>query len=84
MKVFDDGPYDLDGNGIEDDMEMFVGMQLFAGSRQEALDRTGDDSFYLGDDFEDNGFHDEYEDTDDFDDSDEYDDVDPEETDDWD
>ena len=50
MGFFDNGPYDLDGNGIEDDMEAFVGMQMFAGSRQEAIDLTGDDSFYTGDD----------------------------------
>ncbi len=45
MGFFDGGPYDLDGDEIETDMETFVGMQMFAGSRQEAIDLTGDDSF---------------------------------------
>lgn len=87
MGFFDGGPYDLDGDGIETDMETFVGMQMFAGSRQEAIDLTGDDSFYCGDDpedDEDNGFHDEFDDTDDYDDADEYDDDDPDDNDDWD
>ncbi len=88
MGFFENGPYDLDGDGNEDAMETFVGMQMFAGSRQEALDLTGDDTFYLGDDDveddENNGFHDEFDDIDDYDDADEYDDDDPDDSDDWD
>ena len=87
MGFFHDGPYDLNGNGIEDGMETFVGMQMFAGSRQEAIDLTGDDTFYTGDDDledNDNGFHDEFDDIDDYDDADEYDDNDPDDNDDWD
>ena len=88
MGLFDGGLYDLDGDGIETDMETFVGMQMFAGSRQEAIDLTGDDSFYCGvddpEDDEDNGLHDEFDDTDDYDDADEYDDDDPDDNDDWD
>lgn len=87
MGLFDGGPYDLDGDGIETDMESFVEMQMLAGSRQEAIDLTGDDSFYCGDDpkdDEDNGFHDEFDDTDDYDDADEYADDDPDDNDDWD
>lgn len=45
MGFFDDSPYDLD-----DDMDEFVGMQLISGSRREAIDLTGDDTFYVGDD----------------------------------
>ena len=90
MGLFNNGPYDLDNDGYEDAMETFAGMQLFAGSRQEALDLTGDDTFYIGDDLhtdfedDDNGFHDEFDDIDDFDDADEYDDVNPDDHDDWD
>jgi len=84
MRFFDGGPYDLDGDEIETDMETFVAMQMTAGSRQEAIDLTGDDSFYCGDDDlgdndtddEDDGFRDEYDDAEDYDDTDEYDDMD--------
>ena len=69
---------------FDDDMESFVAMQMLAGSRQEAIDLTGDDSFYCGDDDldgddsedENDGFHDEFDDIDDYDDADEYDDMD--------
>jgi len=52
MGFFDKHPYDLNGDGHVDGYEFFVGAQLMAGSRQEALDLTGDDSFYPGDDGE--------------------------------
>lgn len=52
MGFFDKHPYDLNGDGHVDENEFFVGAQLLAASRQEALDLTGDDSFYPGDDGE--------------------------------
>ena len=37
-----------------DDYDSFVGMQMTASSRQEAINLTGDDTFYMGsDDVED-------------------------------
>ena len=90
MGIFDDGPFDFNHNGEDDAVETMVGMQMFAGSRRESIDLTGDDTFYIGDDPEDdpddenNGFHDEFDDTDDYDDADEYDDDDPDDNDDWD
>ncbi len=90
MGFFNNGPYDLDNDGYEDAMETFAGMQMFAGSRREAIELTGDDTFYIGNDSdddiddEDNGFHDEFEDTEDYDDADEYDNEDPDDNDDWD
>jgi hypothetical protein len=92
MGFFDGGPYDLDGDEIETDMETFVGMQMFAGSRQEAIDLTGDDSFYCGDDDledndsddEDDGFRNEFDDSEDYDDADEYDDAGSDGDGDWD
>ena len=44
--------------------EWFVGAQLSAGSRQEAIDLTGDDTFYPGDDGEE-GLDDDSDDRDD-------------------
>ena len=51
---------DFNNDGIEDDFELFVAMQLTVSSRREALDLTGDDSFYPGtdtlyDDYEGDG-----------------------------
>ena len=89
MGIFDERPFDFNHDGEEDPIETMMGLQMFAGSRQEAIDLTGDDTFYVGDDHddindEDNGFHDEFDDTDDYDDADEYDDDDPDDNDDWD
>ena len=89
MGIFDERPFDFNHDGEEDAIETMVGLQMFAGSRREAIDLTGDDTFYIGDDRddsddEDNGFHDEFDDTDDYDDADEYDDDDPDDNDDWD
>lgn len=48
---FFDGPlFDFNGDGRVDGFETFVGLQVMASSRQEAIDLTGDDSFYLGSD----------------------------------
>ena len=52
MGIFNRHPYDLNNDGRVDSDEFFIGAQLFAGSRQEAIDLTGDDSFYCGDDDE--------------------------------
>ena len=89
MGIFDERPFDFNHDGEEDAIETMVGLQMFAGSRREAIDLTGDDTFYIGDDHddsddEDNGFHDEFDDTDDYDDADEYDDDDSDDNDDWD
>jgi len=87
MGIFDERPFDFDHDGEEDPIETMMGLQMFAGSRREAIELTGDDTFYIGDDHdddEDNGFHDEFDDTDDYDDADEYDDDDPDDNDDWD
>ena len=50
MDFLDRDPFDLDGDGRVDGDEFFVAGQLMAGSRQEAIDLTGDDTFYTGDD----------------------------------
>jgi hypothetical protein len=90
MGIFDKRPFDFDHDGEEDPIETMVGLQMFAGSRREAIELTGDDTFYIGNDSdddiddEDNGFHDEFEDTEDYDDADEYDNEDPDDNDDWD
>ena len=89
MGIFDERPFDFDHDGEEDPIETMVGLQMFAGSRREAVELTGDDTFYIGDDSDDdvdddNGFHDEFDDTEDYDDADEYDDEDPDDNDDWD
>lgn len=48
---FFDGPlFDFNKDGKEDAMETFVGLQIMATSRKEAIDLTGDDSFYMGTD----------------------------------
>ena len=88
MGIFDRHPYDLNNDGRVDSNEFFIGAQMFAGSRQEAIDLTGDDTFYCGDDDEDDPDLDELDrdtDLDDLDDldiedsefdSDEFDDYD--------
>ena len=88
MGIFDERPFDFDHDGEEDPIETMVGLQMFAGSRREAIELTGDDTFYIGDDSDDdvdddNGFHDEFDDTEDYDAADEYDDDDPDDKDDW-
>lgn len=48
---FFDGPlFDFNGDGKEDAFETFAGLQMMATSRQEAIDLTGDDTFYMGSD----------------------------------
>lgn len=63
MGFFDRPLFDFNGDGKTDGFEMFVGMQMTASSRKEAIDLTGDDSFYMGsDELEDDEFDEEDED----------------------
>lgn len=50
MGFFDRPLFDFNGDGKTDFMEWSIGMQMTASSRQEAIDLTGDDTFYLGSD----------------------------------
>ncbi len=50
MGFFDRPLFDFNGDGQTDFMEWSIGMQMTASSRQEAIDLTGDDTFYLGTD----------------------------------
>ena len=50
MGVFDRPLFDFNGDGKTDFMEWSVGMQMTASSWQEAIDLTGDDTFYPGSD----------------------------------
>ena len=42
--------FDFNGDGKTDGFETYVGLQMMAGSRQEAIALTGDDTFYTGSD----------------------------------
>lgn len=42
--------FDFNGDGKMDGFELFAGLQMTATSREEAINLTGDDTFYLGDD----------------------------------
>lgn len=46
MGFFDGSLFDFNGDRKTDIFETFVEMQMMAGSRQEAIDFTGDDTFY--------------------------------------
>jgi len=48
MRFFDRPLFDFNGDGKEDEFETFAGLQMMATSRQEAIDLTGDDTFYMG------------------------------------
>lgn len=48
MGFFDRDLFDFNGDGKVDGFERYVGMQMVAGSRQEAIALTGDDTFYTG------------------------------------
>ncbi len=50
MGFFDRPLFDFNGNGKTDGFETYVGLQMMAGSRQEAIALTGDDTFYTGSD----------------------------------
>ena len=47
---FFDPLFDFNGDGKEDFDETMLGMQMMASSRREAIELTGDDTFYTGDD----------------------------------
>lgn len=50
MGLLDRSLLDFNADGETDFMEWSVGVQMTASSRQEVLDLTGDDTFYLGND----------------------------------
>ena len=50
MGFFDRPLFDYNGDGKTDAFETYVGLQMMAGSRQEAIALTGDESFYTGSD----------------------------------
>lgn len=50
MGFFDKPSFDFNGDGKEDVFETCMGLQMMAGSRKEAIELTGDDTFYLGSD----------------------------------
>ena len=50
MGFFDRALFDFNGDGEIDFMEWSIGTQMIAGSRQEAIALTGDDTFYPGND----------------------------------
>lgn len=55
MGFFDEPFFDFNGDGKTDVMEWSIGMQMTASSRQEAIDLTGADTFYLGSDTSEEG-----------------------------
>ena len=63
MGFFDRPLFDFNGDGKVDGFETYVGLQMMAGSRQEAIALTGDDAFYTGSDDleEDDELIDEFE-----------------------
>ena len=50
MGFFDRDVFDFNGDGKVDGFETYVGLQMMAGSREEAIALTGDDAFYTGSD----------------------------------
>lgn len=50
MGIFDKPLFDFNGDGKVDAFEFFAGMQMCASSRKEAIELTGDDTFYMGND----------------------------------
>ena len=50
MGFFDRPLFDFNGDGKVDGFETYVGLQMMASSRQEAIALTGDDAFYTGSD----------------------------------
>ena len=50
MGFFDRDIFDFNGDGKTDAFEAEVELQMMAGSREEAIALTGDDSFYVGSD----------------------------------
>ena len=50
MRFFNRNVFDFNGDGKVDGFETYVGLQMMADSRQEAIALTGDDTFYTGSD----------------------------------
>lgn len=50
MGLFDRKLFDFNGDGEVDGFESYIGTQMMASSREEAILLTGDDTFYVGDD----------------------------------
>ena len=50
MGFFDRPLFDFNGDGKEDFLETMAGLQMTASSRKEAIELTGDDTFYCGND----------------------------------
>ena len=50
MGFFDRDLFDFNGDGKTDAFEAEVELQMMAGSREEAIRLTGDDTFYTGSD----------------------------------
>lgn len=50
MGFFDRDLFDFNGDGKVDGFDTYVGTQMMASSRQEAIALTGDDAFYTGGD----------------------------------
>ena len=50
MGFFDRPLFDFNGDGKTDGFETYVGLQMMASSREEAIRLTGDDTFYTGSD----------------------------------
>lgn len=50
MGFFDSDLFDFNGDGQVDGFEMMLGIQMMASSRKEAIELTGDDTFYPGTD----------------------------------
>ena len=63
MGIFDRGVFDFNRDGEADAFELDVSLQMMAGSREEAIRLTGDDTFYTGSDTleEENDLEDELE-----------------------
>ena len=63
MGMFDRDIFDLNKDGEVDAFELDVSLQMMAGSREEAIRLTGDDTFYTGSDTleEENDLEDELE-----------------------
>ena len=71
MGFFDEPMFDFNGDGVMEGDELMIGMQMMASSRKEAIELTGDDTFYMGDDTleddeddrdDDDNDHDSYQD----------------------
>lgn len=63
MGMFDDDFFDFNKDGEVDAFEIDMGLQMMAGSREEAIRLTGDDTFYTGSDTleEEDDLEDEHE-----------------------